>query len=102
MFRDQAEGNDTEGSNADTNDEEQYQRLFKKIARDFICKGDLDNLINNLVKRLTEIQESEDGSEEIEINSDSLAAVMRAIEYKENLRLPKSQRKKYKDVIDEK
>lgn len=101
MFKDQAEGNDTNGANADSNDEEQYQRMFKKIARDFICKADLDNLINALVKRISESQENQESLEGSEVNSDNLGAVMKAIEYKENLRLPKSKRRKYKDVIED-
>lgn len=80
-----------------TNDEsleEQYQKMFKKIARDFVYKDDLRNILNFILldlfpDRSTTINENLDG------------AVLRALEYKENQNKPINQRKKYKDVIDD-
>ena len=75
-----------------TNDEsleEQYQKMFKKIARDFVYKDDLRNILNFILldlfpDRSTTINENLDG------------AVLRALEYKENQNKPINQRKNIK------
>lgn len=99
MLKDQSENNDTEGATQESNDEEQYQRLFKKIARDFICKEDLGHILNSLLERIALEREGQE-SESSEVNTGSIGAIMKAIEYKENLSLPKHKRRKYKDVLD--
>jgi hypothetical protein len=100
MLKDQSNNNDTPGVNESSNDEEQYQRIFKKIARDFVCRADLDDLVNTLMKRIISSQEENKALENSEVNSSKLGAVMKAVEYKENLSLPKHKRRKYKDVIE--
>jgi|LauGreDrversion4_2_1035121.scaffolds.fasta_scaffold13452_4 hypothetical protein len=75
--------------------EELYERLYKKIARDFVHKDDLRqslshtlNLYEALGIKLDETTASLFFDE----------AINQAIEYKENLSKPRNKRKKYKDV----
>ena len=101
MLKDQSENNDTPGLNENSNDEEQYQRLFKKIARDFVSRADLDELITTLIKKIVYSQQNQEELKEEDVNSSRIGSVMKAIEYRENLSLPKHQRRKYKDVIED-
>lgn len=101
MLRDQSENNDTIGANQDSNDEEQYQRLFKKIARDFVSRADLDDLLTNLIERIALSQQNKETLNSTDVNSGRIGSVMKAIEYRENLSLPKHKRRKYKDVIED-
>jgi len=101
MLRDQANNNDTVNNNEASNDEEQYQRLFKKIARDFVCKADLETMLTQVVRELTEEEKEEEFEKESENTTSSVGAVMKAIEYKMNLSLPKHKRIKYRDIIDD-
>ncbi len=103
MLRDQADNNDTINNNEASNDEEQYQRLFKKIARDFVCKADLEIMLTEVVKKLKEEEKEEEREiEKEERNTTStIGAIMKAIEYKANLSLPKHKRIKYRDIIDD-
>ena len=100
MLKEQCENKDTVGANEESNDEETYQRMFKKIARDFVCKEDLDNILGELLEKIIQKKEDENLTSS-EINSGSIGAVMKAIEYKSNLSLPKHKRRKYKDVLDD-
>lgn len=79
--------------NEDDMIEEQYQKMFKKIARDFVHKDDLDLILGFLIQDLFPDQQAV-------IKSKVDSAVMKAIEYKENLNKPLKDRKKYKDIID--
>ena len=99
MLRDQANNNDTVNNNQESNDEEQYQRLFKKIARDFVCKADLEASLNKVLERIERGEEAFNEEEETTYNG-TLGAIMKAIEYRANLALPKHKRVKYRDVID--
>lgn len=80
------------GSEADSL-EEQYQKMFKKIARDFVFKDDLRAIFNFLLEDLIEDKE--------EFDTRYNAAVLKAIEYRNNLSKPLKDRKNYKDVIDD-
>lgn len=95
MLKDQSENITVEGIDQDANDEELYQRIFKKIARDFVCKVDSEDMFQKILEKV------EDKQDEQEIGTINLNAIMKAIEYKENLSLPKHKRKKYKDVIED-
>ena len=93
MLKDQSENISTPGADESDNDEELYQRLFKKIARDFVCKSDSEDMFQKILKEVKEDEE--------EVENVSFGAIMKAIEYRENLSLPKSKRRKYKDVIED-
>jgi hypothetical protein len=80
------------GSEADSL-EEQYQKMFKKMARDFVFKDDLRAIFNFIFEDLI------DNDEEFDTRYN--AAVLKAIEYRDNLSKPLKDRKKYKDVIDD-
>ncbi len=83
--------------------EEQYQKMFKKIARDFATMEDVNsmasqmNYLMSIIKRLDPdiLNDIED-----EITAERENAVLKAIEYKSNLEKPRSKRRKYKDVSD--
>jgi len=96
-------GYDNDFDSGENELEEQYQKMFKKIARDFATIEDLDNLVSRLnllmtvIKRLNpEILDDLEG----DIISERETAVLKAMEYKSNLEKPRSKRSKYKDVSD--
>jgi|APSaa5957512535_1039671.scaffolds.fasta_scaffold109992_1 hypothetical protein len=100
MLKQQAGNQDTVDNTESSNDEEHYQKLFKKIARDFVYKGDLVSVLSNFYEKILQIQTSGEDLNSKEVEATATAAVMQAIEYRENLSLPKHQRKTYEDVID--
>lgn len=100
MLREQADNNDTVSNDQNSNDEEQYQRLFKKIARDFVCRADLERSLKKIQDRIENGEELEEDVEEDSINA-TIGAILKAIEYKANLSLPKHKRIKYKDIIED-
>lgn len=100
MLKQQAGNQDTVDNTESSNDEEHYQKLFKKIARDFVYKGDLVSVLSNFYEKILQIQTSGEELNSKEVEATATAAVMQAIEYRENLSLPKHQRKTYEDVID--
>lgn len=74
--------------------EEDYQEMFPKIARDFVYREDLIEMMSFIIDTIGIL----------ESNAPSLnkeAAKQKALEYKKNLSLPRNKRKKYKDVNDE-
>ena len=102
MFSKLYNNEDASFDDEDRDLEELYQKLFKKIARDFVYKRDLsdhfDNFILGLERNSPELASS--------LRADSVfleyqAAILQAVEYKENLKKPKNKRIKYKDVDDE-
>lgn len=103
VFRNMQRGHDNDFDNGENELEEQYQKMFKKIARDFATIEDLDGLISqmnflmNIIKRLNPdiLDDVQD-----EIIAERESAVLKAMEYKSNLEKPRSKRTKYKDVSD--
>jgi primosomal protein N'' len=89
--------NEEDSPREDENDalEEQYQKLYKKIARDFVHVGDFQKVILDLIN---------DKSFLIALATAATKqkAIAKAIEYKENLEKPKNQRTTYKDILDNK
>jgi len=100
MLKQQESLEDTKGSDQEEQDEELYQRLFKKIARDFIFAGDLDVFLDSFYDNLLEAQEEGNKLSKEEMKYYSAKSVLKAMEYKNNLSLPKRKRRKYKDVDD--
>jgi hypothetical protein len=100
MFKEQERLEDTRGNDQETQDEELYQRLFKKIARDFIYIKDLDVLLDSFYERLQQAQREKREMTKDEMRYYSMHSVLRAMEYKENLSSPKHKRKMYKDITD--
>jgi hypothetical protein len=98
MFRKLKDKEDIPGGTNDDSLEEQYQKMFKKIARDFVFKEDLKLIFSSLFEELFDI---EDEAEAERFNQYFTAAALKAIEYKDNLNKPLNKRKKYKDVIDD-
>ena len=87
------DGTDTSFSDEDRKIEEDYQKLFPKIARDFICRKDVEKILNNI----SFIVESEDNNFEQKVNSIRYALLL-AREYKLNLKKPIKDRKSYRDI----
>lgn len=94
MFRKLLDKEDLKDLNSESELEEQYQKLFKKIARDFVYKEDLSEM---LVLVFGELFEDSDIDTKTRVDS----AIQKAIEYKQNLSKPLNQRKKYRDIIDD-
>lgn len=90
-FRKLKDGEDVESNNTEDNLEEQYQKMFKKIARDFVFKDDLKAIIGFL------FDDIDDNTFEEKFD----AAYLKALEYKDNLSKPLKQRKKYEDIVDD-
>lgn len=80
--------------NSDNNLEEQYQKLYKKIARDFVHVKDLEDIINSL-----NLQNSKLKNTILSLKREN--AVLKAVEYKNNLEKPRSERKVYSDILDD-
>ena len=79
--------------NSDVNLEEQYQKLYKKIARDFVHVKDFEEIINSL------------NSQNLKLKNTILLlrrenAILKAVEYKNNLEKPRTERKTYSDILD--
>ncbi len=100
MLKQQEQLEDTKSNSQEDQDEELYQRLFKKIARDFIIVDDLDVFLDSFYDRLIEVQKNNEKLNKEQMKYYSTKSVLKAMEYKNNLSLPKRKRKKYKDVDD--
>ena len=48
VFRNMQRGHDNDFDNGENELEEQYQKMFKKIARDFATIEDLDGLVSQI------------------------------------------------------
>lgn len=88
---------DNSFNNEDDSLEEQYQKLFKKIARDFITYEEAMGMVGS---SLAEVYK-ELGWDISTLNAARDIAIVKAIEYKENLSKQKTKRTKYKDIADE-
>lgn len=95
MFNKLYKKEDTSFDNEDSHLEEQYQKLFKKIARDFVFKEDLVSSLNNLTQAINTLNEN---FKNIRLNSSNEGAVQKALEYEANLKKRKKDRTKYKDI----
>jgi len=84
---------DTDFSNENFYIEEQYQKMFKKIARDFVHRDDLKLILLEILEELN----VESFSNDINFNQRQNALIT-AREYYENLRRPIAKRNTYKDV----
>lgn len=100
MLKEQESLEDTKNNNQDTEDEELYQRMFKKIARDFVYWEDLELLVDGMYKDIEEAQKKNKKISKKEMRYYTFKSILRALEYKNNLSQPKHKRKEYKDVTD--
>lgn len=81
--------------------EEQYEKIFSKIARDFLTKEDFKDIMIALLQRISLTNPSLANS----LISDPIVlsfednAIKKSQEYKENVRKPIHKRRKYKDII---
>lgn len=89
--------NKKEDSSFDEEDtflEEQYQKLYKKIARDFVHIDDFNEIVSDLLNEnkrflvLVNLLKREN-------------AILKGLEYKDNLQKPRQERKAYSDIIGE-
>ena len=80
--------------------EEQYERLFKKIARDFVSREDLKVILEDFVEALKESSPVlKEALEEQELDFDEISNSRRiSKEYARNLMVPRIFRPKYEDV----
>jgi len=81
--------------------EELYQKLFVKIARDFVVKEDFQQMQYEFLQRLFLVSPmlfQSVQNESLNLNN-SDNAIKKAQEYKENLKRPFHKRRKYKDII---
>ena len=102
MFSKLYNDKDASFNNEDRDLEELYQKLFKKIARDFVFKEDVVSKFEDLFDTIE--QTNPDLAEDLRSRyaySQNENATLRAIEYKDNLNKPKNKRKKYLDITNE-
>ena len=83
------DGEDTDFSE-ETKLEEQYQKMFKKIARDFLTREDFKFIIREILDEI--VAESEQ-----DLNTQT-HAFLKAKEYKDNLKKSVRKRNKYRDI----
>lgn len=83
--------------------EQEYEKLFKKIARDFVTREDLEVILADFVELLFESNEEfREGFENNPIDfKRKEKALALAREYSNNLNLPTFARRQYKDITDE-
>lgn len=74
--------------------EEQYERLFAKIGRDFVHRKDLENILDQIMRIVDPT-----GLTPVNLSDDSEAR-KRALEYKQFLDDQKDGSKVYKDLIN--
>jgi hypothetical protein len=70
--------------------EEDYEKLFAKIGRDFITREDLADILLKIINAVPGLS--------IEIGN--AHAMSLATEYKENISASKKKKKKYKDLVE--
>lgn len=86
--------NKEDKSNSNEELEEQYERLFPKIGRDFVHRKDLENMLQQLLRLL-------DPNGLLNLNcADDSEARRLAVEYKNFLDDQQDGSKIYKDLID--
>lgn len=80
--------------------EEQYEMLFRKIARDFVSREDLKVILEDFVEALKESSPVlKEALEEQELDFDEISNSRRiSKEYAKNLMVPRIFRPKYEDV----
>ena len=83
----------TNFSDEDRRIEEDYQKLFPKIARDFICRKDVEKMFGNIIAIL-----EEEGENQIRSATPIRHALLLAREYRLNLKRPINNRKSYRDI----
>jgi len=88
---------DNDFNNEDNTLEEQYQKMFKKIARDFVTYEELESILNYALIGVY----GSLGLDNITFNDSRDIAIARALEYKQNLSKQKTKRTKYKDITDD-
>jgi len=104
VFSNMRKGHDNDFDSGDKELEEQYQQLFKKIARDFVLVEDLKRTMqrmNSFIDAVRRINPelAEEIDENLEFGSEN--AILKAIEYKNNLEQPRNKRQKYRDITDD-
>lgn len=87
-----AERNDRTDGSAEL--EEQYERLYVKMGRDFVHKNDLVNILNQILELVDPLRLSQ-----IDLSDDSEAR-KRALEYKTFIEDQRDGSKVYNDLID--
>lgn len=70
--------------------EEDYEKLFSKIGRDFVSREDLADILGKIINAVPGLS--------VEVGN--AKAVALATEYKDNLEKGQSDRKKYKDLVE--
>ena len=80
--------------------EEQYEMLFRKIARDFVSREDLKVILEDFVEALKESSPVlKEALEEQELDFDEISNSRRiSKEYAKNLMVPRIFRPNYEDV----
>jgi hypothetical protein len=104
VFSNMRKGHDNDFDSGEKELEEQYQQLFKKIARDFVLLEDLRKTMHRMNAFISAVRRinpelAEEIEEDMEVGSES--AILKAIEYKNNLEQPRNKRRKYRDVTDD-
>jgi hypothetical protein len=94
-------GETLDSASDDTVNEEQYQKLFKKIARDFLTKEDFRQILSEVLSQLAVSNPTALISISSSLSSldDQNAAKSIAIEYEKNINTASNKKKKYKDII---
>lgn len=99
FYRDLLNGKNT-GQSKELELEEQYERLFKKIARDFVSREDLKTILEDFVEALKESNpQIKEALEEQELDFDEISNSRKiSKEYSKNLLMPRIFRPKYEDI----
>ena len=95
FLRDIRDGKKTPATDEDKNMEEQYQKMFKKIARDFMTRKDFEKIFNEYL----ELSLS-DVASQIDITQREEAYELLNT-YKENLEKRLKDRREFRDLGDD-
>lgn len=99
FYRDLLNGKNT-GQSKELELEEQYEKLFKKIARDFVSREDLKTILEDFVEALKESNpQIKEALEEQELDFDEISNSRKiSKEYSKNLLMPRIFRPNYEDI----
>lgn len=80
-------------------EEENYQKIFPKIARDIASRDEMLMIINNLIQLLSEYdQELAERFSTVDLFSEGKElTLLKSKEYNENIKRPESKKIKYED-----
>jgi hypothetical protein len=101
FLKDRSDGKEIDHENDPTKREEDYEKMYMKIGRDFLHKDDFARMMNDFIADLSLFLPLLAGLTELNLDFESNSSAMaRAREYKMLLESSRDNAKIYKDLIN--